>query len=153
MLARLRTHLTYANVVSTLGVFAVAGSALFAASAMAEAAVYEGHVKGIPGTQFDLTITKRNGKRFVDRLEYDEVPVTCENGPDAHNGFNNYSSGNRVRGGAFDIRQPNPDFFTHLVGELKRGGRAAGTYKQRVNFGAPEGVCRTGELEWVAEKP
>jgi hypothetical protein len=150
MTSRIRTHLTH---ISLLRLLVIAGFALFASTAAADAAVYEGHLRGAPETQFDLTITKMDGKRFVDRLDYDEVPVNCENGPQAHNGFNNYFSGNRVRGGAFDIREPNPGFFTHLVGELKRGGRAAGTYKQRVDFGPPEGICRTGEVEWVAQKP
>ena len=42
-----------------------AASALLAASTAAEAAVYEGHLRGATETQFDLTITKMDGKRFV----------------------------------------------------------------------------------------
>ncbi len=153
MFARLLAHRTYSKVISTLCFLLAAGSALVASTAAADAAVYEGHIKGAPETVFDLTVAKKAGKRVVKRLDYDDVPFTCENGPGAHNGFNRYFSGNRVRGGAFDVRVADPGFFTHLVGKLKPGGRAAGSYNQRVDFGPPQGVCKTGTLEWVAQKP
>ena len=154
VIARPRTHLSYARVISTLGLFIVGGSALFASTATAEAAVYEGHLRGAPATQFDVTISKRDGKRFVDRLDYDGIPFECEDGTHDLNGFNNYFSGNRVRRGAFDIREEALGGFYRHVGELKGGGRAVGTYKQVVDFGPnPQGVCRSGKVEWVATRP
>ncbi len=152
VVARLRAHPTYSKVSSTLCLL-LAASWLLTASVVADAAVYEGHIKGLPETRFDLTVGTKAGKRVVKRLDYDDVPFTCENGPGAHNGFNRYSSGNRVRRGAFDVRTVDPGFFTHLVGKLKRGGGAAGTYNQRVDLGPPQSTCKTGTLAWVAQRP
>ena len=68
MLARLRAHLTYANIVSTLCLLLVAGCVLFASTATAAAGVYQGHIKGVLGTGFDLRVSKTDGKLFVDGI-------------------------------------------------------------------------------------
>jgi hypothetical protein len=153
--SRIRSHLTYANVISTLCLFIVAGAALFASTATAAATVYEGHIKGVPGAGFDLRFAKTNGKLFLNAIENTDTPVTCEDGPQTITGNSQFSPTpeTRVRDGAFDIRQDSgKGDFVRVAGELKRGGKAAGIYKQRATFGPPLGVCKTGKLEWVAKK-
>jgi hypothetical protein len=144
-----------ARLISTLIPVLVAGAALFTSAAAAAAPVYEGHIKGVPGAGFDLRFAKTNGKLFLNAIENTNTPVTCEDGPQTITGNSQFSPSpkTRVRNGAFDIRQDSgKGDFVRVSGELKRGGKAVGIYKQRVTFGPPLGVCKTGKLEWVARK-
>jgi hypothetical protein len=152
---RIRRRLTYANVASTLCAFVVSVSALFASTATAAASVYEGHIKGVAGAEFDLRFAKTNGKLFLNAIQTTDTPATCEDGAHLLTDSSQFppSSETRVRVGAFDISQDsgNGD-FVRVAGELKKGGKAAGIYKERATFGPPRGVCKTGKLEWVAHR-
>jgi hypothetical protein len=135
---------------------ALAGGALTLALALpatASAALYEGKVKGAPGSVMDVRIVKDDGRRFVESLDY-SVPAQCDNGLNAVAGTRNFFTGNRVRKGEFDVRQDlAPGEFARLTGELRRGGRkVVGTYRLVTTFPPPTGECRTGKLEWKAEK-
>ena len=160
MLERTRARLTYANPRATIAVFValaavayLAGAALSASAATAS--VYEGHIKGVPGAGFDLRFARTNGKLFLNAIDNTDIPVSCEDGPQTITGNSQFAPTpeSRVRDGAFDIKQDSgKGDFVRVAGELKRGGKAVGIYKQRVTFGPPHGVCQTGKLAWVAEK-
>ena len=155
MLAPIRRYPTDARVISTLIPVLVAGAALFASAAAAAAPVYEGHIRGVPGAGFDLRFAKTNGKLFLNAIQTTDTPVTCEDGPRTITAATQFppTPESRVRDRAFDIRQDSgKGDFVRVAGELKRGGRAVGIYRQRVTFGPPLGVCRTGKLEWVAKR-
>jgi hypothetical protein len=156
VLARFRNDSLSGNILGMVTLLvALAGAALFASPATAAASVYEGHIKGVPEAGFDLRFAKTDGKLFLNAIDTTDIPVTCENGPQTITGNTQFSPTPeaRVRNRAFDVRQDSgKGDFLRVAGELKRGGRAAGIYKQRVTFGPPLGVCRTGKLEWVAKK-
>jgi hypothetical protein len=122
---------------------------LFAASA--DAAVYEGHFRGSPGSEIELTTKKERGKRYVRRIEY-FAPTTCENGPSTLSSTEEFfgKDGKLDRHRRFVIQL---DFIYSLrvAGAFKRG-KGVGRFKARATFSPPTGVCKTGKLRWVARK-
>lgn len=126
---------------------------LASAAASAQAAVYEGVFKGLPGSSVELTFTKDDGKRFLTEY-FLSYRINCENGQvyqstqqDAHA---------RVRDGKFKILtgSPDSDAFFRLAGDLtrKRAGKAVGTFRYKAVLVSPFGACDTGLLDWVAFK-
>jgi len=138
---------------SLIGVLAMA-LVLFGAAAGANAAVFEGHFKGLPGSIFELTISKVNGKRYVTQIYFNATPVSCEDGK-GYNGGYRYPSppqGRITRNRTFKLEIQYPGDLTRATGELRRGGKAVGTFKDRETLDQPSGVCKTGKLKWVAHR-
>ena len=135
----------------------VVGAGFGVAATAASAAVYEGRIKGQPNTSFDLTVQKAaNGGRRVTRIDFNSIPAECENGPGPVSGYAEFfPPENRVRrDGSFEVEDdpPGPN-VARVAGELQSGGKATGSYRQRIEFeGSELGVCNTGKLNWVANK-
>ena len=129
-----------------------AAALVLAFPSMASAATYEGHIKGEPQTNFDVTITKDEGVKRMTRVLFNDVPITCEDGPTTASLQANAFAGNRVRHGEFDAREDLDTTHIRVQGELKRGGKAAGVFRYRYDAGGASGLCDTGGLDWVGAK-
>ena len=138
----------------SVGTVVVAVALLGAGAASAQAAtVYEGHFRGQPGSTVSLTFVKHNGKRFLDTYEL-HYTTNCESGPTSQATGGVPGSPTRVRDGHFKTTSGDPDSdeFFRLAGNLKRGGKAVGSFRYKVTVAMPYGACDTGNLDWVAFK-
>ena len=124
---------------------------LAANGAAAEAASYEGQVKGDPKSQVDFTTKKQDGKRIITHISY-LTADNCENG--SSYGGSTFDTKVRIRHGKWDKTYPYaPPNSLRFAGSLVAGGeKAKGIINWQAEFEQPTGLCTSGELEWVAHK-
>jgi hypothetical protein len=128
------------------------GATLAIAASPASAAVYQGKIKGTPGSSFELEVRFLGGHKKVTEIGYGGVPITCDDGPSVLTGNVVFDPPERVKGDLFEARYDTTGTHIRLAGELKPGGKAVGTFRSNVDFGGTTGVCRTGTADWVAQK-
>jgi hypothetical protein len=130
----------------------VAMALLGAGAASAQAAVYEGTFPDVPKSSISLTFVKKDGKRFLKEFSV-SYTTSCENGP-TFQGFEGFEPFQRprVRHGHFEYVEGSPESETYmrLAGDLKRSGKAVGTFEYHLTIPQPNGHCDTGVLDWVA---
>jgi hypothetical protein len=133
---------------------ALAATTMGSVPTLASATVYDGKIKGMPGSDFDVEIEKAaNGTRRVDRLGFDGVTFECEDGPQPTGGSLGFSPPKPlVRQGAFDARIDDGSLQVKVDGAFSRGGRLRGDFSYRYEVPPPRGTCKTGKLEYVAKK-
>ena len=133
----------------------VAVALLGAGAASAQAAVYEGAFEGMPESSISLTLVKKDGKRFFKQFSAGYY-TTCENVPvfQTTGGAPGPFERPRVRHGHFEYVEGSPESETYmrLAGDLKRSGKAVGTFEYHLTIPQPNGHCDTGVLDWVAFK-
>ena len=120
------------------------------------APTYSGEVKGVPGSQFEMTFDRHSGKLYVDQYRWGPVERQCDGGTESYSlqgGFD--PPDGRVRHRTFRVRRESAEnnFIFLFAGELRREGKAKGVLRnQGEGFDEALGVCDTGKLEWKATR-
>jgi hypothetical protein len=113
---------------------------------VAQAATFKGGIKGEPQTSLKLKVKKINGDRFVTRVIFDNIPVSCNNG-------DGESSGEGPAGeDGLEVKQR--EFsgewkYGTIKGRFKGGGKLTGKITVSVDAGPPQGQCDSGKLPYV----
>ena len=125
--------------------------AMLASAAAAEAAVYEGKIKGEPDSTFEITVEREGGDKKVADMAWTGAPTRCDGmPPEPTSGSSGFTSGGRIhKDGSFKASLDASIVQNRIKGQLKPGGKAAGTF--RTTYGMMT-VCRTGNLDWVATR-
>lgn len=135
-----------------LGVTAVlAGAGLALAAASADAAVYEGRVPDAPGSTFEITVEREDGKKTVTEAAWTDAPTTCSGMPETTDGSSGFTSGGRVRrNGSFEASLAAGFVQNRVSGVLKPHGKAVGTFRHSIEGMGTD--CNTGRLGWLARR-
>jgi hypothetical protein len=118
---------------------------------------YVGQVKGEPGTYVGFFLELSNtGKKRVDGFTVTGIPYDCRDAPSGITAGWSFEPRMRVRSRQFEgkgdwVGLP-LDPVGAVAGKLRRRGVAAGEFKLRGELGGAGTHCRTGLLEWRAEK-
>ena len=131
---------------------AAAAAAVLVVAPAAEAAVYEGKLKGAPSSTFEFKMSNEGGTRVVRNFEVFMIPMTCDSGNMVY-GFQGNASANVHADRSFKIRQ---DFGKSTSTKI-RGAfngtfeKATGTLRSRTTH-VMFGECRSGKLGWRATR-
>ena len=118
-------------------------------AASAQAAEFEGQIKGEPDTSLTLKVKNIEGDRYVTRIEFKKIPLECEGGK-THDqrrrvGWQAWRTGRRDQG----RRVQGPWNYGKLSGKVRGGGKIAGTISLKTDAGGSLGDCKSGDLDYV----
>ncbi len=130
------------------GLVVVLAVALTGAST-AQAATYNGEIKGEPEASLKLTVKDIEGDRYVTRVGFKKIPVDCDGGESTTSGDASAGEpgepGIEIKGGEFS----GPWDFGKISGKVRGGGKIAGTVSIKTDAGGSLGECKSGKLDYV----
>lgn len=118
----------------------------------AEAARYDGGIKGEPDASLSIFVKNFEGDRYVTRINFKNVPVRCESGRSTTSG-----SGPAGRDSDFGLRVKQREFsgrwhYGRIDGKFKGSGKVTGELSLNIEVDAAHGECKSGRLEYVARE-
>jgi hypothetical protein len=121
----------------------------FIGTTQAEAAKFDGGIKGEPDASLSILVKKIEGARYVTRINFKDVPVKCENGQNTTSG-----TGSAGKDGSLGLKVKQREFsgrwdYGKIEGKFKGAGKLAGEISIAVDAGPPRGECRSGRLDYV----
>jgi len=118
-------------------------------AASAQAAKYEGGIKGEPDTSLTLKVKNIEGDRYVTRIEFKKIPLECEGGETETTGDASAGKpgepGVEIKSGEFK----GPWDYGKVSGKARGGGKIAGTISLKTDAGGSLGDCTSGDLDYV----
>ena len=118
----------------------------------AEAAKFEGGIKGEPDASLSILVKNIEGDRYVTRVNFKNVPVRCESGNSTTSG-----SGPAGRDDAPGLRVKQREFsgrwhYGRIDGKFKGSGKVTGQVSITTETDPSHGECKSGRLDYVVRE-